>query len=89
MIEQEDGRRLRCPRLGHEVCFKYCRTQESDRLCSRILDCWWERFEVEAFLRENLSPGEVERLLASRPRAKMSTILDLIAQARQENPAGE
>jgi hypothetical protein len=69
--------------LGHEVSFAYCRTQEGDRLCGRILDCWWETFDVCGFLRDNLPAEQFGKLADPAPRPpKVASLAELIAQAR-------
>lgn len=69
--------------LGDEVGFTYCRTQEGARLCSRILDCWWETFDVCGFLKQHLTEAEFMALAAPAPRPpKLATLADLIAQAK-------
>ncbi len=83
MLSDEDHRVRRCPRLGHEVGFHYCRTQEDDRLCSRILDCWWEYFDVAGFLRAHLTAEEWKALVIQRRRPKVAGILELIQEARK------
>ena len=70
--------------LGHEVPFHYCRTQEGSRLCSRILDCWWQTFDVCGFLQANLPAEEFGKLVSAPPRPpKVSSLAELIAQARE------
>jgi hypothetical protein len=91
-IDEHDRRAIRCRRLGHDVEFGYCRTQEGSTPCHSILDCWWEVFDVRAFLEKALSAEQVEELAARRPRAKVVTLLDLIEQAKrrtQGTPQGE
>lgn len=83
MAEQEDHRSRRCPKLGHDVRFGYCRTQEGTSVCPRILDCWWERFDVESFLRQSLPAQTYERLLTPSGKPKMSSIIELIEQAKK------
>lgn len=63
MLSDHDERRLRCRRLGQEVTFRYCRTQEGATVCRSILDCWWEVFGVEAFLARQLPETEFAELL--------------------------
>jgi len=85
-MNRYDSLAIRCPRLGHEVAFAYCR-RESGRLpCSRTLECWTPFFPVEAFLRQTLSPQEWEAFRNVAPRDKVATLLDLIeaAKKRQE-----
>ncbi len=86
--EAEDARRRRCPRLGHEVAFRYCRCPGRDLPCGRIVDCWWEAFDVQAFLRAHYTPEAVARVLAPPPD-KVATLMQLIQRAQQAaRPAG-
>lgn len=76
---------LRCRRLGHEVAFGYCRQETAGRPCRLILDCWWERFDVRAFLRAHLPAevtADVERNANSPPPSKVLSLLDLIQQTK-------
>ena len=69
--------------LGHEVPFRYCRTQEGERLCGRILDCWWQAFDVCGFLKGNLTTEEIAKLANPAPRPpKVASLAELISQAR-------
>jgi hypothetical protein len=79
-----DDLERRCPRLGGPVTFRYCRFAGSDRsMCWKIADCWWERFDVMTYLRGILSEPELNALLAKRPKQKVSSIIELIEQARR------
>lgn len=76
---------LRCCRLGHEVAFGYCRQEMGGRPCRLILDCWWERFDVRAFLCAHLPEevmANVEKANTSPPPSKMVSLLDLIQQTK-------
>ena len=76
----------RCRRLGHEVAFSYCRQETGGKPCRLILDCWWEQFDVRAFLQANLPAevmAQVERASNSPPPARVVSLLDLIEQARE------
>ena len=87
MIDREDHRKIRCRRLGHEVPFRYCRTLEGEAVCPSIRNCWWETFDVDTFLRENLSPEEYERLAAGAPpKPKLASILEIIEAAKRARP---
>ncbi|MGD2173812.1 MAG: hypothetical protein PVJ27_00270 [Candidatus Brocadiaceae bacterium] len=89
MLEEHDERTRRCPRLGHQVRFHYCRTQEGSSLCLRILDCWWEAFDVQSFLREHYPAEELKRIRRHEPRDKVTNILDIIQQARRRAQEGD
>lgn len=75
----------RCPRLGHEVEFRYCMNHgEADRPCFKVLDCWWEVFDVESFLKANLTGKQYGDLLARQvPGNKVTSILELVEKAKQ------
>jgi hypothetical protein len=50
MLKEHDQDVLpRCPRLGHELTFGYCRQESRGKPCRLILDCWWERFDAQQF----------------------------------------
>ena len=86
-IASHDGRRRRCPRLGHEVPFGYCRRPARDLPCGRIADCWWEQFDVAGFLRAHYAPEQIGRILAP-PAPKAATLVDLIRQVRRRRGGG-
>ena len=84
MINTHDHLVRRCPRLGGRVAFKYCRTGSgSDPICWKILDCWWEIFDVRQFLAANLPADEFKKLTETRAPSKIHSILDLIEQAKK------
>jgi hypothetical protein len=93
MDTSQDQRCRRCPRLGHEVRFGYCRTLEGNTVCTRILNCWWELFAVEEFLRAQLTDEEFAALAAPPPpKPKVLSLLELIEQAKKnsaQNPHQE
>jgi len=87
MLNEHDQDVLpRCPRLGHELTFGYCRQEAGRKPCRLILDCWWEQFDVRAFLQANL-PAEtmtqVEGASASPPPSKMLSLVEMIQQAKE------
>jgi hypothetical protein len=83
-IAEHDERQRYCPALGHEVDFAYCRSTGSAQPCGRMLDCWWEVFDIAAFVRANYGPETLQRLSSPRP-GKAATLLDLVRQAQQRS----
>jgi hypothetical protein len=77
-----DQRQRRCPMLGHEVAFSYCRSPGRERPCGRILDCWWEAFDVKKYITEACGPAAIEALQAPPP-PKPTTIFELMQQAQR------
>jgi len=80
--DAHDHRSRRCPMLGHPVAFSYCRTPGSDRPCRKIFDCWWEAFDVEAFIRSCYGEDRIAEITAP-PKGKMLSLVELIEQARK------
>ena len=85
-----DSYRIRCPRLGHEIPFSYCRGEHMGLPCVKTLDCWHRHFPVVEFLRKELSPEQWDEVFSGPPRSKMHSLLELIARAkeREAGPRG-
>jgi len=74
----------RCPRLGGPVSFEYCRYHAAEREpCWKILDCWWESFDVVGLLTRELGKEAVDRLANTRPPPKTQSLMALIQQAQE------
>ena len=81
-IDTHDARSRRCPMLGHDVTFAYCRAPGSDTPCRKILDCWWETFDIVAWVRETFGEEMPARLQAPPPD-KPLTLFELMEQAKR------
>ncbi len=83
---------IRCPRLGHQITFSYCRYERGDLPCFKTLDCWFEHFDVDGFFRQALTGEQWEKAFSRSHQTKMMSLLDLIEQAkkrtRSENDSG-
>ena len=83
MNVNEKGFRKRCPRLGGPVSFVYCRDSAGEGLpCWKIFECWWEHFDVTAYMKAYLSKEDYNRLVQMKPKPKMLSLVELIEQAR-------
>jgi hypothetical protein len=84
-----DDRQRRCPRIGGPVEFSYCRTcGDGGGYCFKVLDCWWEIFDVEKHLRETLSEVQIAALAAKRPKPKVTSLVEMIAAAQERCKKG-
>ncbi len=81
-IDEHDAERIYCRKLGHHLTFHYCRSTAGDTLCEKILDCWFERFDLEAYLKAHYSREELDRL-GKPPEPKMTSLISLIEKARR------
>lgn len=86
MVDAEknyDDLQRRCPRLGGPVEFKYCRScEKNERMCWKVIDCWWEYFDIQAYLEAHLPPEEIKALTQACPQPKIASLVDLIQQAK-------
>ena len=76
-----DDLTARCPMLGHLVPFTYCRAPGSDVPCRRIMDCWHERIDIETYLKDILTPEEMEQVKAP-PKPKVLQLMELVQKAK-------
>jgi hypothetical protein len=83
-----DDHKIRCPRLGHQIPFSYCLVENKGLPCFKTLDCWYEHFLVEEYLRKKMTAEEWNRVFEGPKKPKMISLLELIAQARERNREG-
>jgi hypothetical protein len=84
MLTEHDDLLRRCPMLGNEVPFSYCRQPGQEIPCRKIFDCWWEAIDIRKFVEENYSE-EVRNVMNQPPKPKTLSILELVVQARRRN----
>ena len=90
-IEESEKQLIRrCPRLGGPVSFHYCRTGEKDRrACWKIIDCWWEIFDVVRYLHDILPDSQLQRILHPEPPPKIAGIVRCAEKARSRSPKSD
>ncbi len=81
---QGEDYQIRCPRLGHQVSFSYCRIENSGLPCFKALDCWFRHFSVEEFLQKEISPDQWEKIFCRPPKNKMLSLVELIERAQKK-----
>jgi len=82
--QTRDNLERRCPRLGSDIPFRYCMLSgEDDFPCGKILDCWWETFDVETYLKANLPESLFKGLVSPRPRDKVASLLKIVEQTKK------
>lgn len=82
MIEQYDDKTIRCPRVGGEVNFKFCRTENKMSPCGWIAGCWQTRMDINKFLEDHYSNEELDRIFAP-PKPKLESLVEMIEQAKK------
>jgi len=80
-LEQHDLLAIRCPRLGGDVNFKYCRTCEPP-FCYRIIVCWAQSLDIGTYLAENFTPEQIHSGLEKKSGDKLAQILKIAEKAK-------
>ncbi|MCK7506784.1 MAG: hypothetical protein MZV70_23760 [Desulfobacterales bacterium] len=84
MKTEHDHKLIRCPKLGDEMTFAYCLREAGDLPCARIIHCWQSAFDVEALLKELLTPDEWERFTCAQPKDKVTSLIEIIENAKRQ-----
>jgi hypothetical protein len=84
LTERYDHLEIRCPRLGGEVTFRYCRVEGGELPCMRIVACWSRCLPIAGYLREVLSPQQLERFAEQQPKDRIATLVELIEAAKKD-----
>ena len=79
----DDTFQIRCPRLGHQIHFSYCRRENSGLPCIKTLDCWYVYFPVREFLQQELKPDEWQNVFARPPKSKMESLLEIVTRVQK------
>lgn len=82
-----DDLQIRCPKLGGEVTFAYCRQEAGSLPCPRVVVCWYLYFPVQSHLEQILTEDEWERFCSYKPKDKVTTLVELIEQAKKRKHA--
>ncbi len=83
MIEQYDDLLIRCPQLGGEVPFRYCRTTNENLPCRKIIVCWEFKIEISRFLGDHYTIEQIQQALSPPSKTRIETILELIEKAKK------
>ena len=78
----EDDVQIRCPRLGHQINFPYCRSENNGLPCFKTLDCWYNHFDVQTYFTGKLTKEDFEKTFLKKVKPKIASLFDLIEQAK-------
>jgi hypothetical protein len=79
-----DELEIRCPKLGGEVTFAYCKQENRGLPCARALVCWQYTFPVAAHLRETLTKEQWAHCFHTPPKDRLSSLLEVIEEAKKK-----
>jgi hypothetical protein len=78
-----DSFQIRCPRLGQQIHFSYCRQENMGLPCFKTLDCWYIHFQVVEYLQQELSATEWQDAFEKPSTPKMVSLVELIEKAQK------
>jgi len=81
-VPPEESFSIRCPRLGHQINYAYCESENSGLPCFKTLDCWYSIFNVHAYLTSQLSKEDFQKAFLNKGAPKVMSLFDLIEQAK-------
>ena len=82
VIEQYDDETIRCPRVGGEVNFKFCRSENNMLPCRWIIGCWQNKMDINGFLKDHYSTDELDQAFAPR-KSKLESLIGLVEKAKK------
>ena len=84
MKEKYDSEEFYCPKLGHHLTFKYCRTENLGLPCSRLMKCCSHKIPVNNFMNTHYSETEHQQIFKS-PGSKINMILEVFQKVSDKN----
>jgi hypothetical protein len=82
-LEAHDSLVIRCPQLGGEAPFRYCRTVQEGLPCRRVSACWCTLFDIDPFLRDHYAEDILRDATAPAARSRLEMILELVEKVRE------
>ncbi len=80
----DSAERWRCPELGGEVTFGYCRKMASGLPCHHLYHCWEESLDIDAYVKHNFTPEQIAQAFETPPRGRVGTIYDVLRNLQQD-----
>lgn len=77
MNKEYDNKPNYCRKLGHEITFSYCRCENYNLPCRKIMDCWFTLLPIKEFINNNYSEEE-KKTLISPSQNKITSILNIV-----------
>jgi hypothetical protein len=82
VIEQYDDQTIRCPRVGGDVNFRFCRTENYMLPCRWIVGCWQAYMDINRFIEKHYSKEDMNRIFTP-PKPKIESLVNLIEKAKK------
>ena len=80
-MDQYDNQEIYCRKLGHHLYFSYCRKENMNVPCTRIISCWQQRMNVSEYLSIFYRDFQKDHRSAE-PVPKLTSILEIVNQVK-------
>ncbi|MCK9274684.1 MAG: hypothetical protein M0P57_06295 [Syntrophales bacterium] len=77
-MNRYDNLQIRCPKLGGEITFAYCRIEQGTIPCRQIIGCWHTTIPIESYLEEVFSRKLLDQYLNVPSKDKITTIFEIV-----------
>jgi hypothetical protein len=84
-IPPDETFQIRCPKLGHQIYFAYCRRENMGLPCFKTLDCWYIHFQVVEYLQGELTTSEWQETFEKPPKPKMLSLVEILEKVQKNN----
>jgi hypothetical protein len=81
----DDTYQIRCPKLGHQIYFSYCRQENMGLPCFKTLDCWYIHFQVMDYLKNELTVEEWQESFEKPAKPKMLSLVEILEQVQKRS----
>lgn len=78
-----DDFQIRCPKLGHQIYFSYCRQENFGAPCPKTLDCWHPYFPVADHMARELTADIFTATFQKPAKPKILSLVELLEQAQK------
>jgi hypothetical protein len=55
---------------------------ELEQPCAKVVDCWWETFDIVRYLQDHLPEEQFARVMNARPKPKVASLVEMVAQTK-------
>lgn len=80
-----DKLEVRCPQLGHQIGFDYCRQRDGGMPCPKAIDCFYLKFPVQTYFELVLRRETFRRIFVEPHRSRMENFLGALSAAQERS----
>ena len=73
-----------CTQLGMMIEISYCFSANDGLPCRNIIDCWQERADITALLKERFTDEQLNKVFGGLAKSKLQRIAELLKSTREK-----